>query len=136
MSSYEKNGHLDIFTKFYNLFEPKMTNLLSKLIVCCILLVASGLAYSSAGWTDPGYLIEVQVSNTGRIIAKSSVKVNPSGCRDKELFYIDSSAVNAEQIYKLLLESITSRNQVKLYVTGRCELKGMSGISSAIILSK
>jgi len=96
----------------------------------------SETARANPGWTDSNYLKEVEVTTAGKIIVKGDMKNNPSGCKDGESYYIDSSRKDSEKIYQLLLDSVTSGNPVKLYVTGVCELSGMSEISSVKILSK
>jgi len=108
----------------------------NKFIASTILLIMSSLAHSEAGWTGQGYLQEIQATTAGKLIIKGKLKGNPSKCKDINSYYIDYSIEGAENIYQLLLQSIASNNQVKLLVTGRCEINGMSEISSATIYAK
>ena len=56
-----------------------------KLIISFILLISSSIVYSKAGWTENGYIQEIQVTTSGKLIIKGSIKGNQSGCKDEDL---------------------------------------------------
>jgi hypothetical protein len=59
---------------------------------------------------------------------------NPSDCRNKMIFYQDQRSLGSEQMFRILLEAVTTGNMVRVYVTGNCELNGYSEISSVSIV--
>ena len=96
-----------------------MNQYIYRLILSIILLISSSVAHSEAGWTDKGHLQEIQATTKGKLVIKGKFKENPSDCKDKNSYYIDYSIEGAEKIYLLLLQSMESNKQVKLYVTGK-----------------
>jgi hypothetical protein len=104
-----------------------------------ILLVFLGFAVASsaradAGWTDLGPVLELTPGIHGRYVVKIGVAQNQSGCREKQMFYQDYSDRGADQMYRALLEAISAGKQVRVYVTGGCELNGHSQISSVTVV--
>ena len=93
-------------------------------------------ASANPGWTEPGYVTELQATGSGRFIIKADLRENPSGCKTKNAFYMDYSSNGAEQAYQLLLQAIISHNPVRLHVTGACDLNDISNINSASIYAK
>jgi hypothetical protein len=60
----------------------------------------------------------------------AAVRQNPSGGRDKQVFFKDCSAKGSEQMYLALLESVSSGKRVRVFVTGKCGVRGYSRISA------
>ena len=91
-------------------------------------------ASAVSGWTDYAPVIELTPGNVGRFLVKLKVSENPSGCKDKMIFYQDYGVPGSEQMFHALLEAVASEKLVRVYVTGKCELNGYSEISSVSII--
>ena len=91
-------------------------------------------AFAVAGWTDYVPVAELTPTIQGRFLVKLDVSKNPSGCKNKEVFYRDYNIPGAEQMYDALLKAVTSGKKVRVYVTGICDLNGYSEISSVAIV--
>lgn len=102
------------------------------LLVLSLLMPA--LARGEAGWTSYGQIAELTSTNQFRLLVTMDVSANPSGCRNKSIFYQDQRSAGSEQTFKILLQAVASGNMVRLYVTGNCELNGYSEISSVSIV--
>lgn len=113
-----------------------MNSFLKILAAAIMLLGSSSSAYSEAEWTNSGYIQEVQATTSGVLVVRGKMGGNPSGCKDGDSYYADYSTKGTEKIFSLLLQSIAARNRVKLFVTGRCDLNGMSEISAAAIYAE
>lgn len=111
-----------------------MKKLLIYLACVGALLFTPVIASAVSGWTDYSNVNELIPTAHGRFNFKLSVTENPSGCKNKEMFFLDYSASGAEQMYDTLLQAVISGKKVRVYVTGRCELKGYSEISSVGII--
>ncbi len=96
-------------------------------------LMLLGVAHSESGWTGINEIQELRAPIAGRSIIIGDMKMNPSECKDSKSFYLDFSMKRAQNVYLLLLQSIATKNPVKLYVTGRCDIHSRSEISSAAI---
>ncbi len=105
-------------------------------IIGVMLLLWCGIAQSNSGWTDSNVINLIRATTSGKFVVKVSLSKNPSRCKDDESFYMDYSTEGADSVYLLLLQAVSTQNEVKFYVTGRCELNGMSEISSAVILAR
>jgi hypothetical protein len=92
------------------------------------------LAFAVAGWTDYVPVSELTPTIHGRFLVKLKVTENPSGCKNKEVFYRDYDISGAEQMYDALLKAVAEGKNVRVYVTGRCDLNGYSEISSVTIV--
>jgi hypothetical protein len=57
---------------------------------------------------------------------------NPTDCRNSEWFY-RASIVGSELMYRTLLEAVAARKRARLYVTGVCDIKDYSEVSSVAI---
>jgi hypothetical protein len=90
--------------------------------------------FAEAGWTSLGQVVELTSTNHLRYLVTLRVADNPSGCRNKVIFYQDHRSLGSEQMFRILLEAVTARNMVRVYVTGNCELNGFSEISSVSIV--
>ena len=104
------------------------------IIVATQALLFSHFAQASAGWTD--YVSVAELVPTGRhyFEVRLPVKENPSGCRDKIWFYRDYSSSGSEKMFEVLFEGIKSGVQVRVYVTGICNLNGYSEISAVSVI--
>jgi hypothetical protein len=87
-----------------------------------------------SGWTDYGTVAELTPTIHHRYLVRLNISENPSGCKDKSTFYQDYSQTGADQMFRTLLEAVASGKQVRVFVTGRCELKGYAEFSSVTIL--
>jgi hypothetical protein len=98
-------------------------------IAICVLLLP-GVAWASAGWTDDVKVVELVP--TGRHYYEIQLKVtkNPSGCRNKNWFYIDYQSRGADEMFDLFVEGIQSSLRLRVYVTGICNINGYSEISA------
>ncbi len=99
----------------------------------CLSLI-QGSVWAGAGWTAYGQVVELNPTTAGRFLVELNVASNPSGCREKGWFYRDYTGNGVELMFNALLGSVTSGKQVRVYVTGRCDLNGYSEISSASII--
>jgi len=97
------------------------------------LLIASG-AWADAGWTDRARVAELQATIHGRFLLRLEGPDNPSGCRRGEWFYRDQRGPGSQQMFRLLLSAAERRSQVRVYVTGVCDLDGFSEISRVTLL--
>jgi hypothetical protein len=59
---------------------------------------------------------------------------NPSGCRNEEFFFQDYTASGSRQMFRALLSAVEYRKDVRVYVTGRCNIDGYSEISAVSIV--
>lgn len=98
-----------------------------------ILLMLSKPLLAESGWTSNTRALELTATTAGKFIIHATPKHNPSNCKDKEKFYLNYGLPGTKRIYDLLLQATVSRLPIKLHVTGRCELFGMSEISKASI---
>ncbi len=106
---------------------------LLRLSALTLLLPLPALAGGS-GWTDYAGIAELTPTSHHRYTVRLHLSDNPGGCRSKDTFYQDYSASGAQQMFQTLLEAVASGKQVRVFVTGRCELNGFSEISSVSIL--
>lgn len=94
---------------------------------------ASATAHSAAadaGWTDYALVTELTPTIHQRYEVTIAVQQNPSGCREKQVFFQDYSAKGSEQMYLALLEAVSSGKRVRVFVTGECGVSGYSRISA------
>jgi len=96
--------------------------------ICSLLL--PGLSSAGAGWTDDVKVIEL--IPTGRHYYEVHLKVrnNPSGCRDKDWFYINYGGHGTDKMFDLFIDGLKSSLRLRVYVTGICNINGYSEISS------
>ena len=99
----------------------------------CLVLFATN-AWAVAGWTSYGTVAELNPTVLGRFLVKLDIASNPSGCRSKQWFYRDYTGMGADHMFRTLLAAVTTGHKVRVYVTGVCDLKGYSEISSATIV--
>jgi hypothetical protein len=99
------------------------------------LVVVPPAAMAEAGWTDYALVTELTPTIHQRYEVTIAVQQNPSGCREKQVFFQDYSARGSEQMYLALLESVGSGKRVRVFVTGECGVDGYSRISAVSIRS-
>lgn len=103
-------------------------------ITSCLLSAIPLTTFASSGWTDYAALSELIPSSHQRYVVTLATAKNPSDCKKKQSYYQDYDASGAQQMFNTLLQAIATGNQVRVYVTGKCELNGYSEISSVGIL--
>ncbi len=97
-------------------------------------LLGMSKVHADSGWTDYGTVSELVPSTRHYYQAELRVQDNPSGCKNKTRFYQDYSAMASDKMFELLLESVKSGLKVRVYVTGLCNLKGLSEISAVSVV--
>jgi len=105
----------------------------SLVLWACLALFAAD-TWGVAGWTSYGTVAELNPTIFGRFLVKLDVSSNPSGCRNTEWFYRDYTGIGPDHMFRALLAAVTTGRRVRVYVTGVCDLKGYSEISSASIV--
>ena len=89
---------------------------------------------ADSGWTDYATITELIPTSHHRYTVSLANSKNPGGCKNKQTFYQDYDATGANQMFDTLLQAIATGNEVRVYVTGKCELNGYSEITSVGIL--
>jgi hypothetical protein len=87
-----------------------------------------------SGWTDSGTVAELTPTIHHHYLVRLNISENPSGCKNKSTFFQDYDSTGADQMFRTLLQAVASGNQVRVFVTGRCELNGYAEISSVTIV--
>jgi len=105
-------------------------------LVGIYVLILSSTAQAEAGWTDEVTVIELIPTGRHYYELRVAEKNNPSGCREKDGFYINYDARGADQMFDLLVDSIKKELRLKVYVTGLCNLSGYAEISSVSVSPK
>lgn len=93
-------------------------------------LVLSSTARAEAGWTDEITVIELIPTGKHYFELRLQGRKNPSGCREKDGFYINYEARGADKMFDLFVDSIKSGLRLRVYVTGVCNFSGYAEISS------
>jgi hypothetical protein len=97
-------------------------------------LFFSPVIQAESGWTDYVNIAELVPTARHYYEFRLPVKQNPSGCREKNWFYQDYNSIGSEMMFNSLLEGVKSRVQLRVYVTGKCNMNGYSEISSVSIV--
>ncbi len=98
-----------------------------------LILVYSMSAHAESGWTDFGKVIEMIPDSDFRYRVNINVKENPSGCRINDWFYQDYLSNGSDQMYTAILEALINERAIKVYVSGKCGIKGYSEITAVSI---
>jgi len=108
--------------------------ILTAIIFAIHALLFSHFAQAKAGWTD--YVAVAELVPTGQRYYEFRLPVeeNPSGCREETWFYRDYSSSGSDKMFEILFEGIKSGVQVRVYVTGVCNIDGYSEISSVSVI--
>lgn len=109
--------------------------------ICSIALAIGTLAVSSlvradTGWTEYALVAELVPTSRHYYEVRLSTKKNPSGCKNGDWFYQDYSSVGADNMFRVILEGLSSERWLRVYVTGKCNINGYSEISAVSILMK
>ena len=90
----------------------------------------SHFAYAGSGWTDYVKVAELIPTDRHYYEVRLQVRKNPSGCREKNWFYQNYESRGANEMFRLLLEGLKQEIQLRVYVTGVCNINGYSEFSS------
>ena len=105
--------------------------------VLLVLLVTYSVAlHAESGWTSYGKVLELLPDSDFRYRVKVSVADNPSGCRSDQWFYQDYLSSGSRQMYATLLEAMIHGLKARVYVNGKCGLKGNAEISAVNVKAK
>jgi len=100
-----------------------------RIVLPITLFLMSLPSQATSGWTDYGYVIELQPGIHHRYKVNIDVKNNNSSCKQKQWFYQDYELSGAREMYLALLEAVSTAKLVRVYVTGRCDINDYSEIS-------
>ena len=89
---------------------------------------------ADSGWTEYANVLELVPTTRHYYEIRLSVSENPSGCKNDQWFYQDYVTRGADEMFETLLEALRSRLNVRVFVTGRCNLNGYSEISAVSIV--
>lgn len=112
----------------------KLTRFLYFLSLSINICVLPALAQAEAGWTDYVGISELVPTSRQYYEVKLAVKKNPSGCANNKWFYQDYSLKGSDKMFETLLEGLKSGKQVRVYVTGKCNLNGYSEFNTVGII--
>ena len=93
-----------------------------------------GTVQADSGWTDYGYVEELNPTGQHYYSVRLNVQHNPSGCKDTKWFYQDYEVPGSNKMFLILLEALKENRQVRVYVTGGCNLHDQSGFSSVSLI--
>lgn len=99
-----------------------------------LILLGSAEAWAGSGWTSYGQVTELTPTTSGQFLAKINVSKNPSDCQNRQWFYRNYSGTGADHIFQTLLGAITFGKNIRVEVSGGCDLNGYSEISSVSIV--
>ena len=91
-------------------------------------------AHAARGWIDRVEVLELVPTGRHYYEVKLAVSNNPSGCGEKEWFYLNYQAAGADKMFDLFVDALQGKLRLKVYVTGVCNLKGYAEISSVSAL--
>jgi len=98
------------------------------------ILALPPLAKAEAGWTDYTRISELVPTSRHYYEVQLSVKKNPSGCTNNTWFYQEYELKGSDKMFETLLEGLKSGNQVRVYVTGKCNINGYSEFNAVGII--
>ena len=94
----------------------------------------SHFAYARAGWTDFVKVAELVPTGRHYYEVRLQVRENPSGCKEKAWFYQNYESRGADEMFRILLEGIKEDIQLRVYVTGVCNINGYTEFSSVSVI--
>ena len=103
-------------------------SVLTTFAICALLLPR--VSRASAGWTDDVKVIELVPTDRHYYEIQLKVAKNPSGCREKNWFYLNYQARGTDKMFDLFVDGIKSSLRLRVYVTGICNINGYSEISA------
>ena len=80
-----------------------------------ILLFTPLEAFSSSGWTEYSHITELTPTIHERYLVKLNTSKNPSGCKQKEIYYQDYSSAGSDLMFRTLLEAVSSGKMAVSY---------------------
>ncbi len=104
---------------------------LAVIFTCALMFIPS--AHGESGWTDYVTIGELVPTSLHYYEIRLPVKENPSGCKNATWFYQDYSATGSDFMFRTFLQGVSSGIQVRVFVTGRCNIKGYAEISSVSV---
>ena len=93
-------------------------------------MLLPGVSTAAAGWTDDVKVIELIPTAKHYYEIRLNVTQNPSGCREKDWFYLNYQTRGADKMFDLFVDGVKSSLRLRVYVTGICNLNGYSEISA------
>ena len=106
------------------------------IIISLLWLLPISYSYANSGWTSISYIDEIHATTAGRVIIHAKFKDNPSRCRKKQTFYLDYTNRGSDQAYQLLLEAAIHSQPIKLFVSGRCDIKSRHEFTSVKLIPR
>ena len=103
-------------------------------LLLSILLLLPARLIAEAGWTEAAHILSVESNIFGRTLVELDLRKNPSGCKEKALFFRETTGDSSTNMYLLLLEAATHRMRVKLRVSGSCHLKGYAEYNAVALV--
>lgn len=111
-----------------------MKRLLTTLVTFSLLAALPGIANANPGWTDYVSVSELTVTGSKQYVVRLNLHKNPSGCKSSDTFYLDQDAYGAEMMFMLLQDAVVYNKNVRVFVTGGCEINGYAEISKVSIV--
>jgi hypothetical protein len=105
----------------------------SSFFAVAVLITSLPVFGGVAGWSDYASVIELTPTDQQRYQFRIRLKENPGGCKNIDTFYQDYDQPGSDKVFNVLLQAVISDKKVRVYMTGRCELKGYSEISAVTI---
>lgn len=102
--------------------------------VVLLLLLTSLDAAAEAGWTEPAKIVSLESNIFGRTLVELDLRKNPSNCKEKALFFRETTGASSEQMLTVLLEAAAHGLRVKLRVSGSCHLKGYAEYNAVALV--
>lgn len=90
------------------------------------MLALPSFSQAAAGWTDYAQIAELVPRSRHYYEVKLSILKNPSGCSNNIWFYQDYGLRGSDKMFETLLLGVNSGKQVRVYVTGKCNVNGYS----------
>lgn len=96
----------------------------SSLLFGILFFVIPPILHAEAGWTDYVKISELVPTGRHYYEVMLPVKKNPSDCRNNSWFYQDYAENESDKMFEDLLTGIQTGSQVRVYVTGKCNVNG------------
>ena len=103
------------------------------LFMTTILFLNTSASAADSGWSNYTSISEITASNRDYYTIQLSSPTGTKNCKNKDTVYLEYDAKGSQAMFQILLNALISKNEVRVYLTGRCELHGYSEISSASI---
>lgn len=102
--------------------------------LAAVLGMAVPAAFAGSGWTEYVAVAELVATDKHYYEVRLPVTDNESGCKKAQWFYQDYASRGADEMFTTLLEALKARLNVRIYVTGVCNLNGYSEFSSVSVV--